>query len=895
MWTKQSTLDWLAHATSCANPCAFCDCGVARVRPAVGAAWVAVLVAVMRPSGDPACPQGATCTDGSLGHALHFTHPTPCRAIWGLGATSGQSSTRRPLRVSLPVANTTPWVAITPVLAHIPDFSRCRCGCLLAEGRMTRPIWNASATGPATGPAATGRACRHLARGKPDHCRRYYHLPREPCPLGRDCPHTFDRAHCAAYAHPEMPDFKIPCREGRFCPLRTQADHARKYSHPAQADLAVPVLGLNDRMGFFGNKAALWEAIAKWAQPAGGDLRVDPSIEEWVRRLHLVHRCRAAVLGLILDHGGLLSRRHQEAILACEGDAQLAREVLAARTTWGALYEYLRAFIKTILPQPPADAPGAARAMAVKKASTPPPPAPVPIPASDDPKRMARCLQLRASLCQSDPRVAERLDAIEARVRVITRAVGSTKGSTGIKFAADQLLGTDKQVPHCLPWWENPTANHSGGLDGGGVVDGRSPKIMFHPDFSMTPNAATMIHNGKTFAHRPWAPADCPDRVQLFHRSKLSGAVQGWATVMAAELQAMAAVAKKKPFAAATLSDVRDYYRTANSHFVVECHLPSFVPLTYVERIVLPRDSFESLAPCHREALSRELPRGLAVAGGIATPTEHLPRLVCLAPDPFSKASQEGWFEAPVPILQDPRKCGFTVTLTHKQGTPVPLPVHSRRPGEVRCRFSALGSGILLTLARPGVAPTDLTPEEARAFYTVGLGLPRDAVPWRAGDQAQEALKKSAGTVPWSFVRPGTSGDKPLAPGGLLVRADLMAGIDVGSLYEVDLSFSHPAGRLVVRVAQGAAHGSALTPGTRGRGGEMVLDGLAGASLGTVWLSQWGGVVQPARTTEESADSIRLGYPPSGLPSTWVPPPRLRPPRLGLCRQAETIIFDRKR
>lgn len=158
-------------------------------------------------------------------------------------------------------------------------------------------------------------------------------------------------------------------------------------------------------------------------------------------------------------------------------------------------------------------------------------------------------------------------------------------------------------------------------------------EIMYHPDFNMSPNAATAFHSGSTLHFRPWAfepSATQEDRIWQFHRSKLHPSTLEWDLAVGGEFQRMAATcfeygsngqSNMPPDVAAQfvsqgqnwnwISDrsgtapcvegIFSYIKSVDCHFVWHCHLPEVVPLDYIAKIFIPS--------CHRLRLSKRLSR----------------------------------------------------------------------------------------------------------------------------------------------------------------------------------------------------------------------------------------------------------------------------------------------
>eukprot|EP00927_Polykrikos_kofoidii_P077690 TRINITY_DN74605_c0_g1_i1.p1 TRINITY_DN74605_c0_g1~~TRINITY_DN74605_c0_g1_i1.p1 ORF type:complete len:618 (-),score=70.13 TRINITY_DN74605_c0_g1_i1:210-2000(-) len=111
--------------------------------------------------------------------------------------------------------------------------------------------------------------------------------------------------------------------------------------------------------------------------------------------------------------------------------------------------------------------------------------------------------------------------------------------------------------------------------------------IMYHPDFNMTPNAATAFYSKSTLDFRPWAfdiGTSQEDRIYRFHRSKIHPSSLDWDLAVAGELVRMAENAGFMPSAQGILS----YMKAVDCHFVWQCHLPEVVPLDYLAKVFIP-------------------------------------------------------------------------------------------------------------------------------------------------------------------------------------------------------------------------------------------------------------------------------------------------------------------
>lgn len=73
---------------------------------------------------------------------------------------------------------------------------------------------------------------------------------------------------------------------------------------------------------------------------------------------------------------------------------------------------------------------------------------------------------------------------------------------------------------------------------------------------------------------------------------KLHPSVEDWDLAAAAELAGRTAVKMGKPLENVTEKDILEFYKSADSHFVFEAHLPALVPLAYVDKVLIPKVSW---------------------------------------------------------------------------------------------------------------------------------------------------------------------------------------------------------------------------------------------------------------------------------------------------------------
>lgn len=257
--------------------------------------------------------------------------------------------------------------------------------------------------------------------------------------------------------------------------------------------------------------------------------------------------------------------------------------------------------------------------------------------------------------------------------------------------------------------------------------------IMFHPDYYMLPNAATLYsfgqyHNAKyetglEMDRTPWmgknphnknftAGGDGRDafRTQKFHPID-----PRWAEAAAKEFMCRtrdflskskgnnndaagaggggAAASSPAPITVndVNLADVIAYWEKCNSHCVIEGHLPDTVPLSYVEHAVLKRSTYNALkdTPTGKRLLARweARPGMLEIIG--TNKKEDV------------NAANRDYFNSPPPALHGPH--GFTFVLAGQRAKDVFVPLElPREHPSVTVRFAAKGLPFIVSLSNVG-------------------------------------------------------------------------------------------------------------------------------------------------------------------------------------------------
>jgi hypothetical protein len=135
----------------------------------------------------------------------------------------------------------------------------------------------------------------------------------------------------------------------------------------------------------------------------------------------------------------------------------------------------------------------------------------------------------------------------------------------------------------------------------------------------------------------------------------------------------MAAIKTGKTVDTVTREDVEQYYLTTDSHKCIEGHLPSLVPLGFVEKIYIPSTTYDQLTQPEKDNLAlvfKEKKNWLHLV-----PTNVSPELVknCV----YKTTSV---------------KTGFCITLEAKFGKDAVLPCPFKSDASGKVKFSGTGS-----------------------------------------------------------------------------------------------------------------------------------------------------------------------------------------------------------
>eukprot|EP00028_Trichosphaerium_sp_Am-I-7-wt_P011549 CAMPEP_0168536466 /NCGR_PEP_ID=MMETSP0405-20121227/19575_1 /TAXON_ID=498012 /ORGANISM="Trichosphaerium sp, Strain Am-I-7 wt" /LENGTH=429 /DNA_ID=CAMNT_0008564495 /DNA_START=293 /DNA_END=1582 /DNA_ORIENTATION=- len=279
------------------------------------------------------------------------------------------------------------------------------------------------------------------------------------------------------------------------------------------------------------------------------------------------------------------------------------------------------------------------------------------------------------------------LERLRVEIRKFANVIANHK-STGIGYHIDKHMGTNRNIFSII-------GPHTG-VHYGDIIIVLAPEIMRHPDFNMTPQAATAFHSGKVYNHRPFCQTGKKEKRELCDASKVNaGAIRNWPEVLATDICAQY-LEKKGRNAALKSVDVLDFYMSRDSHFCWEGHLPSLTPLSYVQNIIIPdqvwkqftRDDKSNFHNKFRHQIQRCKSKGRSFR--IWSPTN---------PPNWNKHAFSSMVHIHPPFHRDH---GFAFTLECLKTREAFLPARFRRNGGGTVSFTAKGINIFITLSTHG-------------------------------------------------------------------------------------------------------------------------------------------------------------------------------------------------
>ncbi|UJR16903.1 hypothetical protein I4U23_003801 [Adineta vaga] len=180
-------------------------------------------------------------------------------------------------------------------------------------------------------------------------------------------------------------------------------------------------------------------------------------------------------------------------------------------------------------------------------------------------------------------------------IRVAKAALTLLENKPGVNHDKDKDFGTDRHIFAIL-------GPHPGNYGDVFIVFKR--EIMLHPDSNFSSSAATTYgQSSNAYKHQPWLtdPKAEKERILCFHSNKMHCSINGYENVAAHSL--MALCGKDTNTLKVSLKKAQEWWCDQDPHFVFEAHLPSRVPLDYIDSIYMPKNVFKSYSPQLQKSL----------------------------------------------------------------------------------------------------------------------------------------------------------------------------------------------------------------------------------------------------------------------------------------------------
>eukprot|EP00300_Choanocystis_sp_HF-7_P017015 c19612_g1_i2.p1 GENE.c19612_g1_i2~~c19612_g1_i2.p1 ORF type:complete len:516 (+),score=112.83 c19612_g1_i2:153-1550(+) len=185
------------------------------------------------------------------------------------------------------------------------------------------------------------------------------------------------------------------------------------------------------------------------------------------------------------------------------------------------------------------------------------------------------------------------IKSINSAIELVSGAVKNHR-FTGIGYHKDKQAGTDKHV-FCIVGPHTDKAY-------GDILFVLKRDIMHHPDFYVTPCAVTVFLSNRVQTLMPWLVEPGKTAQETLERCKINPYAKDWALAMAAQWQLCAKSTRMPPL---------EYWNKTNSHMVFEGHLPSKVPLSFVEKVFMPRNLWDLVPADEKEMFERSIGKSL--------------------------------------------------------------------------------------------------------------------------------------------------------------------------------------------------------------------------------------------------------------------------------------------
>ncbi|CAF1400775.1 unnamed protein product, partial [Didymodactylos carnosus] len=296
---------------------------------------------------------------------------------------------------------------------------------------------------------------------------------------------------------------------------------------------------------------------------------VDKKVLQWIRALQPVHRCAPKIFESILIHGHVMGKSYMEKLTQPKFVAHTSVQHNRVRTIIDSQFPAVQEQIKELIL--------ALVDIEFMKEKI----------LKDDIQRKSTIVSreenaLKHFLSEQNIQIIR-----EKTIEIARDSIKLHQHQTGIGYEVDADVRTNQHVFSIL----GPHTGHYYG----DVIIVFKPEIMLHPDTNFTIQAATFFPGGYAYKCRPWLtnPGSTPLRIEHFHSSKIHSTLDNYEYVTALELMGLAGRDRKTMNVG--LQDIINYFLEVDSHQTVEVHLPQLIPLSYIDKIYVPKNVFESM------------------------------------------------------------------------------------------------------------------------------------------------------------------------------------------------------------------------------------------------------------------------------------------------------------
>eukprot|EP00002_Diphylleia_rotans_P020794 TRINITY_DN4037_c0_g1_i1.p1 TRINITY_DN4037_c0_g1~~TRINITY_DN4037_c0_g1_i1.p1 ORF type:complete len:2133 (+),score=265.13 TRINITY_DN4037_c0_g1_i1:272-6670(+) len=511
-----------------------------------------------------------------------------------------------------------------------------------------------------------GQFCTKL--NDDEHLAKFVHIVRRVCSV-KECEKRFDDQHCREFSHQGIRDFRKLCSKGLSCQNIRNLGHISEFYHSRRTSINCPSNMLNLQIDFEKNHFQISRNIQRHIPGP-----ISKEMSDWFGRLRPIHRCMPHTLKSIIFHGNVLSFSK---IVQLDNPSEVFKEVRShpqIASIVDALHE------------------DNLEAMTERKKVV------------DEFISIKVDVRLGELFHQNTPQnhglkthLDSRLDSSRKRCRDCGLKDASLKELESIvEDVAQACFELKSKNPHtqAQPDLEMRTGDHvfsilgpNWGSSYGPILVVFKQDILSHPDTNITPCSGTWFQNGSVEEHRPWIKYDPAHKVSQFDSYKLHATVHEWHVRLAEEMVTFF----RQQGQCMNVQELLKAWASIDSHYVLECHLPSSIPIGFIHKIIMPQDVYNKLDSATKDRLKKLFPDGNEKVLKII-PQDQGAKL-----EERNRATEECVEESIRTFDTIYRAPGYSFS-TEPGSKPTIVPSQFSRPGEGHVYFKACSPKVLVYL-----------------------------------------------------------------------------------------------------------------------------------------------------------------------------------------------------